>query len=66
MSDSVKVAAVLGAVVLLVGFIPFLLIVCLNTISSQADMGWRIPHNLFTYLSALGLVALSQGARKSK
>ena len=56
------VVLVMVIIVLILG--PLLALWAMNTISDQSDMGWYIPHNVWTYLSIYALSAVFKGASK--
>jgi hypothetical protein len=68
--DSLKtVGFVLCVTVLIIAallFVPWITLWSLNTISEQSGMGWRIPHNFWTYIATLILAMLANGRGAKK
>lgn len=67
MGDFAKIFGASTALVLIVVLLlvigPVLLLWSANTISEQASLGWYIPHNIWTYISAILLMCLLRGGK---
>lgn len=61
MSKAITIIAI-GLLILLLS--PLLAIWGLNTISEQAQFGWHVPHNAWTYLAIYALAAVLKGANQ--
>ncbi len=52
---------ILGSLMILtfILLVPLIGLASLNTLAEQANLGWYIPHNGWTYLSVYGILAIT-------
>ena len=62
----VGVGVALALLVLLYAIAPLLTLWSLNTLSEQAQWGWYIPHNVWTYLAIFYLLIIRGSGVSSK
>lgn len=53
MEKTLDIAGIIIIIVLLLIFGPMIAVWGLNTLSEQSNIGWYIPHNLWTYLALI-------------
>ena len=63
MSDVFKISTAILLIIALILLGPLILIASANTISEQANMGWYVPHNVWTYLSCYGIMICVRGGK---
>ena len=51
MKDATVLSLLVLFVILVFILAPFFTLFAINTISEEASFGWKIPHNIWTYIS---------------